>query len=162
MFLEHIGILPTGNSVGGLTRDLERVSEELYLRVLFGKFVGIIPVKMWNILALKAWRKFPKQIFPGMEDEIETYLLMAVLFSKYISFNHIVAFNQLYFNITICQFVYYHDGKWVFYDYYIYIHTYIYVYIYILYIYNIYIYIHISSNKWWGCFVNCSETGGKY
>ena len=35
-------------------------------------------------------------------DEIEIYLLMAVLFSKYISFNHIVAFNQLYSNITIC------------------------------------------------------------
>ena len=25
-----------------------------------------------------------------------------MLFSKYISFNHIVTFNQLYFNITIC------------------------------------------------------------
>ena len=60
-------MLPIGNSVGGFTRNWERVSEEQCLRVLFGKFVDVIPVKMRNILALKAARrKFPEQIFPWM------------------------------------------------------------------------------------------------
>ena len=60
-------MLPTGNSAGGFTRDWKGVSEEYYLHVLLGKFVGVIPEKMGNILALKAVRRrFQKQIFPGL------------------------------------------------------------------------------------------------
>ena len=60
-------MLSTGNSTGGFTRDWERASEEQYLHVLFGKFVGVIQVKMGSIQVLKAdRRKFQKQIFPGL------------------------------------------------------------------------------------------------
>ena len=97
-------MLPTGSSAGGFARDWKKVSEEQYLRVLFGKSVGFIPVKMGNIRALKAIRrKFQKQIFPGLVGGIGTYLLLlVVLFSKHTSFNYIVAFNQFYFNNTNC------------------------------------------------------------